>query len=202
MMQNGFMAGLAALALTGCVSINDYSDGAPAAAPVQNRSLQSVSADGSVPTDVRRTTIIVRDMERSLAFWRDVLGLRVNYDTGVELSGVNLPVGEPGTQARLVLLNANDDFIGWIGLMELVDPPLDEPPYPRRLGVGSAVIVVNTDDVDARCAAAAMAPGVTVTAQPNMQTYPSRDGGEPIRVKGCNILDPDGIAVEINQLLN
>ena len=123
-------------------------------------------------TDVRRTTVIVRDMEASLAFWRDALGLVENYDTEVTLSGVALPVGTPGTRARLVLLNANDPFIGWIGLMELVDPPLDEPPYPRRLGVGSAVIVVNTDDVEARCAAAAVVPGATMTAQPRLQTLP------------------------------
>ena len=186
---------LAPALLAGCMTAN--ADGSAPAG-----SLRSVDTSERVPTDVRRTTIIVRDMERSLAFWRDVLGLKVNYDTGVTLSGVALPVGQPGTKARLVLLNANDAFIGWIGLMELVDPPLEEPPYPRRLGVGSAVIVVNTDDVEARCAAAAAAPGITVTGEPRLQTYPSRDNGDPIRVMGCNVLDPDGIAVEINQLLN
>ena len=186
---------LAPALLAGCMAAN--ADGSAPAG-----SLRSVDTSERVPTDVRRTTIIVRDMERSLAFWRDVLGLKVNYDTGVTLSGVALPVGQPGTKARLVLLNANDAFIGWIGLMELVDPPLEEPPYPRRLGVGSAVIVVNTGDVEARCAAAAAAPGVTVTGEPRLQTYPSRDNGDPIRVMGCNVLDPDGIAVEINQLLN
>ncbi len=193
------LTGGIACVLSGCFAISSEQSAAPA---TSNSSLNAVDTSEKIPTDVRRTTIIVRDMERSLAFWRDVLGLKVNYDTGVTLSGVNLPVGEPNTKARLVLLNANDDFIGWIGLMELTDPPLDEPPYPRRLSVGSTVIVVNTDDVDARCDAAALAPGVTLTAQPNLQTYPSRDGEPPIRVKGCNVLDPDGIAVEINQLLN
>ena len=194
-MKQVIAAMLAPALLSGCMTAN--ADGSAAA-----DSLRSVDTSERVPTDVRRTTIIVRDMKRSLAFWRDVLGLKVNYDTGVTLSGVALPVGQPGTKARLVLLNANDAFIGWIGLMELVDPPLEEPPYPRRLGVGSAVIVVNTDDVEARCAAAAAAPGITVTGEPRLQTYPSRDNGDPIRVMGCNVLDPDGIAVEINQLLN
>jgi len=101
-----------------------------------------------------------------------------------------------------VLLNGNDPFIGWIGLMEWLDPKLPDPgPYPKRMGIGGHVIVVNTDDVDARCAAAARVPNTTVTAQPRLQTYPGRNGGPDIRVRGCNIFDPDGTLVEINQLL-
>ena len=193
-MRFGILA--AAVLAAGCAT------GEPTPPPPAYGSLAGIGGADRVPTDVRRTTVIVRDMEASLAFWRDALGLVENYDTEVTLSGVALPVGTPGTRARLVLLNANDPFIGWIGLMELVDPPLDEPPYPRRLGVGSAVIVVNTNDVEARCAAAAAVPGATMTAEPRLQTYPSRDGGPDIRVMGCNVFDPDGIAVEINQLLN
>lgn len=156
-----------------------------------------------VPTDVRRVTMIVRSIDNSLALYRDALGLRINYDSEVTMSGVALPAGPPGARARLVLLNANDPFIGWIGLMEWLEPRLPDPgPYPRRMGIGSHVIVVNTDDVPARCAAAARVPGVTVTAQPRLQTYPGRGGGPPIRVMGCNLFDPDGTLVEINQLLS
>ena len=35
---------------------------------------------GRVPIDLRRTTLIVRDMENSLHFYRDALGLKVVYD--------------------------------------------------------------------------------------------------------------------------
>lgn len=155
-----------------------------------------------VPTDVRRVTLIVRDMDKSLALYRDVLGLKVNYDTVVTTSGVALPAGEPGAKARLVLLNANDPFIGWIGLMQWVDPPLPDPgPYPKRMGPGGHIIVVNTDDVEGRCARAFVLPGVTKTADARMQEYPGRNGGPPIRVKGCNLFDPDGTLLEINQIL-
>ena len=44
-----------------------------------------------VPTDVRRMTIIVRNMENSLEFYRDALGLKVNYDIVTTTSGVALP---------------------------------------------------------------------------------------------------------------
>lgn len=155
-----------------------------------------------IPTDVRRVTIIVRDIENSLQIYRDVVGLKVNYDTVVETSGVGLPAGKPGAKARLVLLNGNDPWIGWIGLMQWVDPPLDGPAgYPWRMTFGGHVIVMNTDDVEGRCAAAAKVPNIRMTAPPRMQEYPGRNGGPPIRVKGCNFFDPDGTLIEMNQLL-
>jgi catechol 2,3-dioxygenase-like lactoylglutathione lyase family enzyme len=155
-----------------------------------------------LPTDVRRATIIVRDMEASLKLYRDVIGMKVNYDTVVETSGVALPAGVPGAKARLVLLNANDPWVGWIGLMQWTTPPLPDPgPYPRRMGPGGVVLVMNTDDVEGRCKAAKDVPGVTFTAEPRLQEYPGRNGGPPIRVKGCNFFDPDGILIEMNQIL-
>ena len=156
----------------------------------------------ALPTDIRRVTMIVRDMENSLKLYRDVMGLKVNYDAVLPMSGVALPAGQPGAKARLVLLNGNDPFIGWIGLMEWLDPKLPDPgPYPSRMGIGGHVIVTNTQDIDRRCAEAAKIPGVTVTAPPRAQQYPGRNGAPPINVRGCNFFDPDGTLIELNQLL-
>jgi catechol 2,3-dioxygenase-like lactoylglutathione lyase family enzyme len=155
-----------------------------------------------LPTDVRRVTIIVRDMEASLKLYRDVVGMQVNYDTVVETSGVALPAGVPGAKARLVLLNANDPWVGWIGLMQWTTPPLPDPgPYPRKMGPGGVVIVMNTDDVAGRCTAAKAVPGVTFTSEPRLQQYPGRNGAPTIRVMGCNFFDPDGVLIEMNQIL-
>jgi catechol 2,3-dioxygenase-like lactoylglutathione lyase family enzyme len=155
-----------------------------------------------LPTDIRRVTMIVRDMENSLRLYRDVMGLKVNYDAVLPMSGVALPAGEPGAKARLVLLNGNDPFIGWIGLMEWLDPRLPDPgPYPKRMGIGGHVIVTQTADVDRRCAEAAQIPGVTVTSPPRDQSYPGRNGAPPIKVRGCNFFDPDGTLIELNQLI-
>jgi catechol 2,3-dioxygenase-like lactoylglutathione lyase family enzyme len=174
---------------------------APVAAK-QRPTSPGVTITDRAPTDIRRTTIIVRDMDRSLALYRDVLGMKVNYDTVVETSGVALPAGQPGAKARLVLLNANDGWVGWIGLMQWTDPPLPDPgPYPRRMGPGGIVIVTNTDDVDGRCARAFALPGVTKTADARLQVYPGRNGGPEIRVRGCNFFDPDGVLIELNQIL-
>jgi len=190
--------GCAAL-LAGCsVNIGNETP-PPASAP---RAAGVEAPQERLPTDVRRATIIVRDMEKSLRLYRDVIGLEVNYDTTVTTSGVALPAGEPGATARLVLLNANDPWVGWIGLMEWVDPAIPAGDYPKRMGPGDVVLVLNTDDVEGRCAEAKKVPGVTFTAEPRLQVYPGRDGGAEIRVMGCNFFDPDGILIELNQILD
>lgn len=173
------------------------------AAPAPSVSSPGVETPADrLPTDVRRVTLIVRDIEASLRLYRDVVGLNVNYDTVVQTSGVALPAGVPGAKARLVLLNGNDNWAGWIGLMQWIDPPLADPgPYPKRMGPGGHVIVMNTDDVEGRCSAAAKLPGVTITAPPRMQEYPGRNGAPPIQVYGCTFFDPDGTLIEMNQLL-
>ena len=195
------MKRIAVLALTLALALSACAAAAPPPQAAMSSPGVAVPAE-RLPTDIRRTTLIVRSMDNSLKLYRDVVGMRVNYDTVVETSGVALPAGVPGAKARLVLLNANDPFIGWIGLMEWIDPALADPgPYPKRMGPGGVVIVMNTDDVEGRCAAAKQVPGVTFTAELRMQEYPGRNGAPPIRVKGCNFFDPDGILIEMNQLL-
>ncbi|MBV7265243.1 VOC family protein [Erythrobacter ani] len=192
---------LGAVALAGCTVTNNY-NGTAASASDNPPSAVGVDAPAErLPTDVRRTTLIVRSIENSLKLYRDVLGLEINYDTTVTTSGVALPAGEPGATARLVLLNANDAWVGWIGLMEWVDPAIPADEYPKRMGPGDVVIILNTDDVEGRCEAAMAVPGVTFTAEARLQVYPGRDGGPDIRVMGCNFFDPDGILIELNQIL-
>lgn len=193
--------GLAALALAGATA--QAAQAAQTAQAAQAPQAAGVERPAErVPTDIRRLTIIVKDIDRSLALYRDVMGLKVNYDAEVTMSGVALPAGQPGAKARLVLLNGNDPWIGWIGLLQWLDPPLPDPgPYPTRLGIGGHVLVTNTDDAERRCAQAARVPGVRMTAPARLQTYPGRAGGPEIRVMGCNLFDPDGTFIELNQIL-
>ena len=187
---------LGSLALAACSTSGDPRPQIASSSPGVEKPAESL------PTDIRRVTMIVRDMENSLKLYRDVMGLKVNYDAVLPMSGVALPAGQPGAKARLVLLNGNDPFIGWIGLMEWLDPKLPDPgPYPTRMGIGGHVIVTNSEDIDRRCTEAAKVPGVTVTAQPRAQQYPGRNGAPPINVRGCNFFDPDGTLIELNQLL-
>ncbi len=179
-----------------------------AAAPAAAQTATGKAAAGveapreRLPTDFRRLTILVRDMENSLKLYRDVIGLKLNYDQRLTVSGVALPAGVPGNKVRLVLLNGNDPFIGWIGLMQYFEPALPaKDPYPKRLEAGGHVLIFNTDDAAKRCEMAKAVPGVTFTAEVREQIYPGRGGGPDIHVMGCNFFDPDGTAIEMNQIV-
>ena len=197
---------LAGALLTGCATSGVAQEAAQtaqtSAVGEDSKAAAGVDRREDVPTDIRRLTILVRDMEASLKLYRDVLGLKVNYDQDMTVSGVALPAGVPGNTTRLVLLNGNDPWIGWIGLMQYLDPPLEGPePYPKRLQAGGHVLVVDTDDAKARCAMAKSVPGVHFTAEARLQVYEGRNGRPPIKVMGCNLFDPDGTFIELNQVL-
>lgn len=149
------------------------------------------------PVDLRRTTLPVRDMERSLALYRDALGLRVVRDS----QSVRPP--EPGDPpdlkrtTRLVILCANDSFIGCLGLLER-KPLLSEAPVEHvKPGYGNVYLVFNVKDLATRFARAAAVPGVVVESPPDFAA-PSRAGD--VTVIGSNVWDPDGYFVELNLL--
>ena len=106
-----------------------------------------VPEDEKVPIDVRRTTLVVRDIDRSLAFYRDALGLRVIYDNIIRTPRDAGNDEEAQRSLRLVFLRANDDFIGIIGLMQYrkpVKPAMHQGAEP--FSIGSTVFVVNAQD--------------------------------------------------------
>jgi hypothetical protein len=156
-----------------------------------------------VPIDIRRTTIIVRDMERSLKLYRDALGMKVNYDAGMNVSSPGFAQGGPPRPIRLVLLNANDPWIGWIGLIQYTDNPnRPRTRVPRVLGPGSHIIVAAVADAQKACDAAVAAPGVRMMSPAKISEYPPRTPGAPnIRVLGCQFFDADGAYLELNQTL-
>ena len=158
--------------------------------------------DERIPVDVRRTTLLVRDVDRSLAFWRDALGLKVVYDEVIVRPG--LPDQPAGTERRmrLALLRANDDFVGVIGLLEYQQPRLPDPGLDyERPGLGEVIIVVNAQDLEQRFEKARAVPGVQLGSEPSVIEYPAPDGTGTIPVLVSVLYDPDGYFVELNKLL-
>lgn len=147
---------------------------------------------------LKRTTLIVRDLARSLAFYRDGLGLTVWYDDEVVLSGRGLAAGQPGDRTRLVILKAQDPVIGMLGLLQWVEPALPPPAAERtRLGIGDVVFVMQTDDVaGVRQRLAAL--GARIFAEPHPFEVRGADG-QVARMTSLSVWDPDGYFIELNQ---
>jgi catechol 2,3-dioxygenase-like lactoylglutathione lyase family enzyme len=154
------------------------------------------------PLDLRRTTLIVSDMERSLAFYEGALGMEVRYDEELTSPGLTAKVDADGmNRSRLVLLKTNDDFVAGLGLWQFLDRPSSDGPVEQGgFETGDIILLFNTDELDAQFAAAAAVPGAVVVDEPHLREYPSGDG--VIRVRVSMLLDPDGYVVELNQLLD
>lgn len=161
-----------------------------------------VAAPDRVPIDLRRTTLIVRDMENSLRFYRDALGMRVVYDNIIRTPRSAASDEAADRSLRLVFVQANDDFVGIIGLIEYRKPLKQAPAVvPDAFSIGTNVLLFNATDLDATFAKARTVPGVTVVEAPVVTSYPGYAGGPTIPVRVSTLRDPDGFTVELNQLL-
>lgn len=161
-----------------------------------------VADEQRVPIDLRRTTLIVSDIENSLRFYRDALGFRVIYDNWIRTPRSAKSDAEADVSRRLVFVRANDDYIGIIGLLQYTKPvkPVRQP-EPIPFSTGSAVLLFTTQDLATRFALAAKVPGVTVLDPPTDTSYPSYDGQGAIGVRVSTLIDPDGFLVELNEFI-
>jgi catechol 2,3-dioxygenase-like lactoylglutathione lyase family enzyme len=161
-----------------------------------------VAESQRVPLDVRRTTLVVRDMEEALRFYRDAIGLRVVYDNMIRTPRSAESDAEAERALRLVFLQANDDYIGIIGMIEYTKPRKPEPETSvEPFGIGSTIFVVNAQNLDETFARASQVPGITVLSEPSETSYPSYDGSGTIPVRVSVLQDMNGYIVELNQLL-
>jgi catechol 2,3-dioxygenase-like lactoylglutathione lyase family enzyme len=152
---------------------------------------------GLAPPLVKRTTLLVRDIARSLRFYRDVLGMRLWYDDEIVLSGVGLAAGERGDRTRLVILQAQDPLVGMIGLLEFTAPRLPEPPPRTRLGIGDIVFVMQGRELEA-VHQRALAFGARIHAAPHHFAVRGADG-RMLSMTSLSLWDPDDFFIEYNE---
>ena len=152
-----------------------------------------------IPVDIRRTTFVVRDIDKSLLLYRDALGLKLIYDTPIG-GGVDKDGKPLAPSVRLVLLRANDSFIGNLGLMQRLNQPPAPPPEFKKAGVGQMIMVINVADLDQRWPKIAATPHIKVETAPTRVEYPNPAGGV-IPVLFSAVWDADGNYIELNKLL-
>lgn len=162
-----------------------------------------VPADQRVGVDLRRTTLVVRDVDASLKIYRDALGLVSTYDHVIRTPATATTDAASDKSRRLVLLRANDDYVGVLGLLQYYKPMVSpRPAKDDTLSPGDMVMVFNTKDLKAKFEKVKAAPGVRVAETPHPVTYPSYDGKSVINVMFSSFYDPDGNYVELNEILD
>ena len=149
---------------------------------------------------LKRTTIFVRDAERAADWYEQVFGMTRWMDTPFTLSGTQLAAGQKGDQTRLIIMAAEHNTIGMIGLLEWLDPPMAAPAeLPTRIAFGAPVFVMAA----ANCAASvdrARTLGSHIYCEPHRWDTTGADGKTKHFI-GASFFDLDGYFFEVNQLL-
>ena len=197
------IAAASALSLLGGCGVAGAPEAAQAAQP--EKAAQAAAGEASAqanPLDLRRTTLVVRDIETSLAFYRDALGMAVEYDQELTSPGLTTRHEADGeNRSRLVLLKANNDYIGMLGLWQFLDQTEKDRAEPDAADFtpGEIVLLFNSRTLAETFPRAAAVPGVRVIGEPKLRKYPSPAGD--IEVMVSMLVDPDGHTVELNQLI-
>jgi lactoylglutathione lyase len=140
---------------------------------------------------IHHTGLTVRDLDRSVAFYRDVLGCSVVFEqekTGGYLADI---VGYPGASVRMTHLRAPaGDHV--IELFQYLEPlVLDADLEPARLGNAHLCFLV--PDLAATFARLESAGIVFHSAPIDVDTGANAGG------RGIYLRDPDGITLELFQ---
>ena len=147
----------------------------------------------------RRTTFIVPDAAAAARFYVDVFGWTRWYDNVLAVDHRFPPAAPDGARAHLIILKAEDERIGMLGLLQYLEAPFDTavPANRRKLRMGEPILVIETRDIDG-VYERARAAGANVVTPPVDWTVPSNDGQGVIRLRTMSLFDPNGIYMEVN----
>ena len=147
---------------------------------------------------VRRCTCVVRDVERSVDFFTNTLGLSVYQDSTMNIQGM-LPAGKPGDTVRFVVCRGDHDYIGMVAGLQFLEDPLEDPGEATwEFGLGKAVFVAGTNEAYAMFDRV-KAAGVRVTGEPFTRVVPKSGGAGTTEMTSMGFQDPDGFIWEVNQ---
>jgi pimeloyl-ACP methyl ester carboxylesterase/catechol 2,3-dioxygenase-like lactoylglutathione lyase family enzyme len=146
---------------------------------------------------VRRTTLIVHDIDASIRFYRDVLGFELWLENRGKVSPSSLPSEAPvGAPSRFAIMKGRHPWIGMVGLLQYGEPrPL--PPPPKTLRPRDAVLMIETEDLDGIWARMQRA-GTSVYKRPQTSEVTGA-GGARWQATFLFAFDPDGHMLEINE---
>ena len=168
----------------------------------QKKSSDNIIQPKAMPLVFRRTTLIVRDIEKSLMLYRDAIGMEVIYDNLIRRPH---PEEDREQVLRLVFLKATNSFYGVLGLLEYDYENKNKTDKPiRREGftAQNVVLLFNSVNQEEQFKKIKEVPGIEIMGEPTLTEYPSYDGKSVTRVMVSKFYDPDGFIVEFNKLLD
>ncbi len=157
-----------------------------------------VAAKASDGTVMRRTTLLVYDLERSARFY-EILGFTrwfIGPEGHVRTGGLPVEGIQVGDVSRIVIMKGKDPYLGMIGLLQYGAPSV-APPFALRRG--DPVLMIEITDMTG-VAARLTAGGFTIQRQP--ETSHIKSVSDEWDAKFMFAIDPDGHMLELTERLN
>ncbi|TFB75001.1 hypothetical protein E3O06_06600 [Cryobacterium glaciale] len=140
---------------------------------------------------VHHTAIIVKDLDRSIYFYQDLLGLTLSQEPSGWMEGESLAkgTGVPGARLRNALLRIGSDAT--LELLEYDNRPVDNDQPIQQNYLGAMHIALRVDDITAK-KAELESKGVQFMADVN-----AFDEGALAGWRWVYFRDPDNISLEL-----
>ena len=152
--------------------------------------------EGYLVSPINRATIFVRDQEKSLKLYRDILGMKiwVNNMWPAEGNGLNTIMNTKGLPLHAIILGSGDSVFGRLGIYQLSNETTKAPPPDQSTTTktGDFAIVLMTRDID-DLVAKVKAAGYPIISMPTT----IRDNPD-YAVQGREMLFRDGDGVLVN----
>ena len=140
---------------------------------------------------MNHTGFVVSNMERSLAFYRDQLGLEIERDQILEGEFISELVGYPDAKLHIIYLGLGD-MKHSVELIEYLNPRGNAAPLPERKDIGATHLGIIVDNVD-EFYKELSSKEVRFVSPPAIRP----DAVYPMAQKGCYMQDPAGNWLEL-----
>jgi len=139
---------------------------------------------------IRHAGIVVSNLETSLPFYRDLLGLEPWWDQIEEGPYMDAVTGVPGARVHTVKLRSRDGVS--IELLQYLNTPKPVPSLTHANDVGVNHVAMQVEDLDGLYRKA-------LSAGIRFNTPPVLAGGGKAKVTYCR--DPEGVLLELVEIL-
>ena len=145
--------------------------------------------------EVMHIGVTVTDIERSIAFYRDTLGLSFRGELLMQGEATDRLFARKGCKVKVAYLNGSDEILAPpIELLEFIDKPAEKAPSSLFL-TSISEICFRVKDIEALYAHL-QEHGVECLSEPQFFDFTSMGHGKS---KAIYFKDPDGIVLEAMQ---
>jgi len=141
-------------------------------------------------SELDHVAITASDIEKSIAFYRDILQLELSVD--FETDELSTFLGEPGVKVRSVIFKKGKSGKGMVELLGFYSPQ-GRPLHPERKPYDPGLWMLSFEVDDVRAAyKELLGKGVEFTNPPSQLNVPGMGIHTVVLIKG-----PDGVLVEL-----